>query len=83
MLEARAGRLKNDVADIKTDLRHVRDRIGKIEERFARMEGGFDAMRAEIRAIPTVWPFAVGLIGTVVATTALVVTLGALLLQQG
>lgn len=74
MLEARVGRLEEDVREIRGDVKEINARLGRLEERFARMEGGLDAIRARLNAMPTVWHFSMGLIGTVAAVVA--ITLG-------
>ena len=82
MMEARVARLEDDVREIRGDIKEINRRLGNLEERFARMEVGFQAIHAKLDAmayrldgIPNAWIFALGLIGTVVATTTLVVTL--------
>lgn len=76
MLEARVGRLEEDMREVRADLLDVRVRVGKIEERSARMDGGFAAIHAKRDALPTVWRFALGVVATVVAVAALVLTHG-------
>jgi len=78
MLEARIARLETDVHEIRGDINEVNRRLGGLEERFARMEGGFDAMRAQIAALPTIWTFVVALVGSVLTSGALTAAIVAL-----
>ena len=65
------GAIGDAVCDTTGDPKDALRRLGCLKERFARMEGGFDAMRARLDAMPTVWHFTLGLIATVVAVAAL------------
>ncbi|WP_139283977.1 hypothetical protein [Rubrimonas cliftonensis] len=75
MIEARVGRLEEDVREIKADIREMRRDVSELKDRFSRMEVGIERISARLDSIPNVWQFAMGLVTTVVAVAALLVSL--------
>jgi chromosome segregation ATPase len=72
--EAEFGEIRQELRETRRDMQEISRRVGSIEERLARMEGGFAAIHAKLDALPTVWTFTIGVIGTVCAVLA--ITLG-------
>jgi hypothetical protein len=70
------SRIKEDLSESRVDMRTVKGRLSELEQRLARMEGGLEERRRRPDAMPTVSRFTLGLIATVIAIAALVLTLG-------